>query len=211
MRRITVLNRRAVLALSATAVASLLLGVLLWLAQAQRAYRAALVTAQRLIDSGHDEEASRLLDQLLRTRPKDRETLRLLARVSARKILVDKRIDSADQLLRAAAFNEDLLRQLVGVPGVEPGEVQEVRKRLVNLYVLLGELIQVTPVYKSAPELNQENPYPLAFRLAEQAVYEEISQAERERRKSIDPVVFRLEAMAREGLLTANSPDKDVE
>jgi tetratricopeptide (TPR) repeat protein len=210
MRRITVLNRRAALALSATTAASLLLGILLWLAQGQRAHRAALATAERLVDSGHDEEATRLLDQLLRTLPKDRETLRLLAKVSARRILVDKRIDSVDQLLRATAFNEDLLRQLEGVRDVRSGEVQEVRKRLVGLYVLHGELIQAMPLSRSAPELGREDPFPLALRLAEQAVDEEIGQAEREGRKSIDPVVCRLEAMAREGLLTANASDKDV-
>lgn len=204
MRRTSALNPRAALVLATAVLGSLLLGVLLWFVQTRRVHRAALDMAQQRIDEGQDDEAIRQLDQLLRASPKDPTALKLMAKVTAR------RVESVGQLLRATAYNEDWHRQLNADVHADPGEVQEVRKRLINLYVITGEKIRLSRLYKTALEISQDNPYPLAWSLARQVVDQEIEHAVRNK-TTIDPTVCRLEAMVREGPLMASAPAEEVE
>ena len=146
MPRISRLNRRAAVMMAVVATLCLALGLGLWFTQTGRVRRAALDSVQRLLEEGDAsrDEAIKQLDQLLKNWPKDREALQLIAKASAQKVLVDKKLESLGQLFQTIDYNEQVLRHLGTDSRADLADIQEVRTRLVNLYLIQAEMIPLT-------------------------------------------------------------------
>ncbi|MFO0959124.1 MAG: tetratricopeptide repeat protein [Isosphaeraceae bacterium] len=209
MRQTSALNRRAVAIISALSLAGLVSGLVLWVVQQRRVREAAIAEARKFIDAGEDAQAARQLADYLKSWPRDVDALRMMAEVSARPILRDHRVDSLGQLEAAIGHNEALLRNLDTSGDVK--EIQEVRKRLIELYVDYGEVTRsrFKNIYQVMPRLTERDPWPLAQKLATQVVQQEAADAAREKRP-FDPDICRLETLAVSTTLSTSSTPAEI-
>jgi tetratricopeptide (TPR) repeat protein len=146
------------------------------------------------------------LEQFLQIWPLDQEALSMMSELAVELALANPQERSDETLQTAITYNERLLRLL----DPQTDDAQDVRKRLVKLYIRTGELYRRSRQYQLAPELVASDlPYRPALIIAIEMVDYEIAQAQIQSR-FVDPTVCRLEAMAREGLLSANDSAEPV-
>ncbi len=173
------LNLRAALVLTGLSIVAI--GGLWWLdaVQGRRVLRSALDQAQAFETAGEASLALRHVGRYLEFRPDDSVALDLQGR-----ILAATARDSS-QLLAAAGVHEKLLR-------IDPDGAasQEVRRRLVSLYLRQSDALRESTSFRIAPELAMSN---LRYQAAERVARELI------RRGGSAAKDHRLLAMALEG------------
>ena len=161
--------------------------VALYFRQSSRLRAAALATARRLVKEGQIDLAVRNLDALLESHPGDPEALEFEARLLA---------DTArtlDQLLNAAAVNDQFLRANPEAPGS-----QDARRRTADLLIRFSDLYQESTYYRDAPEMSVFN---VRYRTAAAVAKALID------RGATDPGARLLLARAKEGLTWSGDSD----
>jgi tetratricopeptide (TPR) repeat protein len=179
-------NFKALAVLVALLGAGTLVVYLVKVGQERRMSREALETARRLRDAGEVDLAVRHLNQHLAIQPADVNALGLKGEILAGSA------QSPGQIMEAARVHEQFLRASPNDPGS-----QDVRRRLVNLYVRYGDLLKVLAVTQVASELiTLESRYRAAESFARQLID----------RGANDPGAHRLLAESLDGLAVPGDP-----
>lgn len=179
------LNRKAAAALLAVAAVAGL-GYLVAIRVVNQSVRTQLLAgAQAATKAGNVDQAIRNLQRYLDTHPVDIPVLEELALITAGSAR------GADEASAAASINDRLLRLDPEGPGR-----QETRRRLVDLYVRIGEWHRASAVYRLAPESAAHD---LKFRVAE-AIARDLIRRGEARPAEARASDHRLLAMALEGL-----------
>jgi tetratricopeptide (TPR) repeat protein len=183
------LNKRALILaviLVAIAIPAVLVG---WSIQSRRLGFKAIALAQDFEKAGEPGKAIRTLSHYLELEPDDRKALALLARLQA------ETARDLNQILSAASVNQRLLSLDPNAP-----DSQDVRRRLVELYVRFGELFRATNHYNILPDQ--------AMRESRAAVAETVANQLFGPGKTNIPKDYRLRAQAEEGLITPGNPKR---
>ena len=155
--------------------------------QDRRVRTAALATAREFERTGHPDQAIRHLSHYLGSHPDDLTALALQARLLAETAQGEARI------LEAADLNDRLLRRTPDAP-----DSQDVRRRLVELYIRYGEIHRRNPVLRIAPEQAASES---RYRAAEMIALQLFGPG----RVNV-PADHRLLALVREGLAVPGDP-----
>ncbi|HMB07446.1 MAG TPA: tetratricopeptide repeat protein, partial [Isosphaeraceae bacterium] len=177
------LNKRAVGAALVLILIAIPTSFIVGSLQDRRVRSAALATAREFERTGHPDQAIRHLSHYLGSHPDDLTALALQARLLA------ETAQGEGQLLEAADLNDQLLRRTPDAPNS-----QDVRRRLVKLYVRYGEIYRDrrNPIFRIAPA---EAASRSRSRAAEMIALQLFGPG-----KTNVPADHRLLAMAREGL-----------
>jgi tetratricopeptide (TPR) repeat protein len=181
------LNKRALIVAVILVVIAIPTVLVVWSIQSRREGFNVLALAKESEQAGDLNKAIRHLSAYHETHPDDRTALALLARLLA------ETARDRNSILYAASVNERLLRLDPDAP-----DSQDVRRRLVELYVHSDELLKASSNYKRMPErfVNESRA----------VVAETIAQQLFAKGRTNIPKDYRLRAEAEEGLVAPGNP-----